>query len=127
MDKVENKVNKSFENNVNKEFENRDTSGDTKVFKIIKKEDIEKEKAKQVQNKQEKMKESVKLDGKNGESREHRNQILVKNENNSNKIKREIQNENIINKLNSNTVNMDNVNNSKNAITRYKRQRSRNC
>ena len=104
MDKVENKVNKnfenkvnkSFENNVNKEFENRDTSGDTKVFKIIKKEDIEKEKAKQVQNKQEKMKESVKLDGKNGESREHRNQILVKNENNSNKIKRETQNENII-------------------------------
>lgn len=125
MDKVENKVNKnfenkvnkSFENNANKDFENRDTSGDTKVFKIIKKEDIEKEKARQLQNKQAKIKESVKIDGKNGESREHRNQILVKNENNSNKIKREIQNENIINKLNSNTVNMDNVNNSKNAIT----------
>ena len=117
MDKVENKVNKSFENNANKEFENRDTSGDTKVFKIIKKEDIEKEKARQLQNKQAKMKESVKIDGKNGESREHRNQILVKNENNSNKIKRETQNENIINKLNSNTANMDNINNSKNAIT----------
>lgn len=117
MDKVENKVNKSFENNANKDFENRDTSGDTKVFKIIKKEDIEKEKARQLQNKQAKIKESVKIDGKNGESREHRNQILVKNENNSNKIKREIQNENIINKLNSNTANMDNINNSKNAIT----------
>ena len=113
----ENKMNKSFENNANKEFENRDTSGDTKVFKIIKKEDIEKEKARQLQNKQAKMKESVKIDGKNGESREHRNQILVKNENNSNKIKRETQNENIINKLNSNTANMDNINNSKNAIT----------
>lgn len=117
MDKVENKVNKSFENNANKDFENRDTSGDTKVFKIIKKEEIEKEKARQLQNKQAKMKENEKINGKNGESREHRNQILVKNENNSNKIKREIQNENIINKLNSNTVNMDNVNNSKNAIT----------
>lgn len=125
MDKVENKVNKnfenkvnkSFENNANKDFENRDTSGDTKVFKIIKKEDIEKEKARQLQNKQAKIKESVKIDGKNGESREHRNQILVKNENNSNKIKREIQNENIINKLNSNTANMYNINNSKNAIT----------
>ncbi len=124
MDKVENKVNKnfenkvnkSFENNANKDFENRDTSGDTKVFKIIKKEDIEKEKARQLQNKQAKMKENEKINGKNGESREYRNQILVKNENNSNKIKREIQNENIINKLNSNTVNMDNVNNSKNAI-----------
>ena len=113
----ENKMNKSFENNANKEFENRDTSGDTKVFKIIKKEDIEKEKARQLQNKQAKMKESVKIDGKNRESREHRNQILVKNENNSNKIKRETQNENIINKLNSNTANMDNINNSKNAIT----------
>ena len=117
MDKVENKVNKnfenkvnkSFENNANKDFENRDTSGDTKVFKIIKKEDIEKEKAK--------MKENEKINGKNGESREHRNQILVKNENNSNKIKRKIQNENIINKLNSNTANMYNINNSKNAIT----------
>lgn len=106
MDKVENKVNKnfenkvnkSFENNVNKDFENRDTSGDTKVFKIIKKEDIEKEKARQLQNKQAKMKESVKIDGKNGKSREHRNQILVKNENNSNKIKRETQNENNIKK-----------------------------
>lgn len=117
MDKVENKVNKSFENNANKDFENRDTSGDTKVFKIIKKEDIEKEKARQLQNKQAKIKESVKIDGKNGESREHRNQILVKNENSSNKIKREKQNENIINKLNSNTANMDNINNSKNAIT----------
>ncbi len=124
MDKVENKVNKnfenkvnkSFENNANKDFENRDTSGDTKVFKIIKKEDIEKEKARQLQNKQAKIKESVKIDGKNGESSEHRNQILVKNENSSNKIKREKQNENIINKLNSNTANMDNINNSKNAI-----------
>lgn len=125
MDKVENKVNKnfenkvnkSFENNVNKEFENRDTSGDTKVFKIIKKEDIEKEKAKQVQNKQEKMKESVKLDGKNGESREHRNQILVKNENNSNKIKRETQNENIIKQSKNVRQNENIINHSKKVIT----------
>ena len=124
MDKVENKVNKnfenkvnkSFENNVNKEFENRDTSGDTKVFKIIKKEDIEKEKAKQVQNKQEKMKESVKLDGKNGESREHRNQILVKNENNSNKIKRETQNENIIKQSKNVRQNENIINHSKKVI-----------
>ena len=117
MDKVENKVNKSFENNVNKEFENRDTSGDTKVFKIIKKEDIEKEKAKEVQNKQEKMKESVKLDGKNGESREHRNQILVKNENNSNKIKRETQNENIIKQSKNVRQNENIINHSKKVIT----------
>lgn len=124
MDKVENKVNKnfenkvnkSFENNVNKEFENRDTSGDTKVFKIIKKEDIEKEKAKQVKNKQEKMKESVKLDGKNGESREHRNQILVKNENNSNKIKRETQNENIIKQSKNVRQNENIINHSKKVI-----------